>query len=506
MEDLEKPKKILILGGGTAGWMTANLLIRAWGDRGFEVTLIEAPDIGIIGVGEGSTPLLRSFMNSIGLKEQDWMPACNATYKLGIRFDGWSTMAGFPRYFHPFPAQVDDYTAPVFFQNCFARRNGLDVEGHPDHFFLNTYMAEHKRSPYAGESFPFTTQYGYHFDSGLLGQYLGDVARRRGVRHVQAEVTEVKINARGEIESVVDDTGQRYEADYFIDCTGFRSTLLQKTLKVPFVPFADNLFNDSAVVFPTPRPEDLAPQTISTALKFGWAWTIPLTSRIGNGYVYSSAYTTPEEAERELRTFTGVGEAADIEARHLKMKVGRVLKHWEGNCLAVGLSQGFIEPLEATALVFVQTTVKRFIWALESANFSTEKRDWFNEDINQRFEAVRDYIVAHYVVNSRSDTDYWRDNANNKVSGSLYDVIASWTAGKDLNDELKRQKISDFYPPVSWHCLLAGYGIYPAKEGLKTRDAAKHQAKLDEIHDFIRRCSLNYVPHMDLLHAQPQAM
>jgi hypothetical protein len=171
--------------------------------------------------------------------------------------------------------------------------------------------------------------------------------------------------------------------------------------------------------------------------------------------------------------------------------------------VAVGLSQGFIEPLEATALLLVQLTVQNFIWALETGNFTTEKRDWFNDDVNGRFEAVRDYIVAHYVVNSRADDDYWQDNANNdKVSRQLYDVISTWTSGKNLTDELKRQKNKDYYPTMSWHCLLAGYGIYPPKEGLQARDAEKHQAKLNEIHEFIRRCSLNYTPHMELLRSQ----
>ena len=501
-----EPRKILILGGGTAGWMAANLMIKAWGRHGFDITLIESPDIGIIGVGEGSTPMLKTFMKTIGLDEKDWMPACNATYKLGIRFDGWSTMPGFPRYFHPFPAQIDNFTSPVFFHNSMARRNGLDVEGHPDHFFLNTYMAEQKRSPFAGENFPFTTLYGYHFDSGLLGKYLGEVARKRGVNHVHAKVVDTKVSADGQIEAVTDDDGRSYEADYFVDCTGFHSMLLQQALNVPFIPFAENLFNDSAVVFPTARPEEIAPQTISTALRYGWAWTIPLTSRIGNGYVYSSAYTTADEAEQELRAFTGVGDSTDVEARHLKMKVGRVAKHWESNCLAVGLSQGFIEPLEATALLLVQLTVQDFISALETGDFTTEKREQFNDKINARFDAVRDYIVAHYVVNSRGDTDYWRDNGNNNnVSRSLYDVIATWTNGQNLTDELKRQKIEEYYPTMSWHCLLAGYGIYPAREGLLARDVKKHQAKLDEIHEFIRRCSLNYAPHMESLELQAGA-
>jgi hypothetical protein len=195
-----------------------------------------------------------------------------------------------------------------------------------------------------------------------------------------------------------------------------------------------------------------------------------------------------------------------VEARHLKMKVGRVARHWEGNCVAVGLSQGFIEPLEATALLLVQLTVQSFIWALETGNFTAKKRDWFNDDVNGRFEAVRDYIAAHYLVNSRTEGDYWLDNANNaRVSRSLYDVIATWTAGRNLTDELKRQNNKDYYPTMSWHCLLGGYGIYPAREGLRARDQEKHQAKLDEIHEFIRRCSMNYAPHMELLESQQRA-
>jgi hypothetical protein len=487
--------------------MAANLMIKAWGERGFGITLVESPDIGIIGVGEGSTPMLKTFMSSIGLDEQDWMPACNATYKLGIRFDNWSSMPGFSRYFHPFPAQLDDLTSPPFFQNSMARRNGLDVEGHPDHFFLNTYMAEQKLSPFAGENFPFTTLYGYHFDSGLLGDFLADLARKRGVQHVRARVTDATLDGAGNIAAVIDDGGRRIEADYFVDCTGFRSLLLQQTLRVPFVSFKDNLFNDAAVVFPTPRPEAVAPRTVSTALMNGWAWTIPLTSRIGNGYVYSSAYTSADAAEQELRAFTGIGDSADIEARHLQMKVGRVAEHWKGNVVAVGLSQGFIEPLEATALLLVQLTIQGFIKALDEGNFGDSQRAAFNNDISARFNAVRDYIVAHYVVNSRDDSRYWQDNANNsKVSQSLFGVISTWTSGKDLTGELKRQNIENFYPPMSWHCLLAGYGIYPAAEGLQTRDAEMHRGKLAEIREFIRRCALNYVPHMDVLNAQASAV
>jgi len=194
--------------------------------------------------------------------------------------------------------------------------------------------------------------------------------------------------------------------------------------------------------------------------------------------------------------------SADVEVRHLSMKVGRTAEQWAGNCIAVGLSQGFIEPLEATALLLVQFTVQSFIWSLETANFTDAKRDRFNHAVNSRFDAVRDYVMTHYLVNSRTDTDYWRANAdNNKVSSSLYDIISIWTAGKDLTAELRRQKLEDYYPSTSWHCLLAGYGVYPAREGLHARDTELHQAKLNEIREFIRRCALNYAPHMEVLAA-----
>ncbi len=492
-------KKIVILGGGTAGWMAANLMAARWQDRDFDISLIEAPDIGIIGVGEGSTPQLKGFMDSIGVDESEWMPACKATYKAGITFRGWSTKSGFPSYFHPFPAQPDDYTAPAFFYNSYVRRQGIDVEGHPDHFFLATYLAQHKLAPIAPEHFPFEINYGYHFDSGLLGQFLSKVAAGRGVDHVRAKVTDVKLDERGDIEALLTDEGQRIEADVFVDSSGFRALLIQQALRVPFVSFDKNLFNDAAVVMPTPPDEDVECQTISTALKNGWAWRIPLTHRIGNGYVYSSGFCSADEAETELREHLGLLDS-DVEARHLKMRVGRVERHWEKNCLAIGLSQGFIEPLEATALHLVQETVVGFIEAYEEGGFTDRYRQRFNDSVNERFENVRNYIVCHYRVNSRTDTEYWIENGrNNHLSSSLRGVLETWVGSKNLSDELDRQKIDNYYPSMSWHCLLAGYGLYPTDEQLKPGNETATKFKLPVIHDFIRRCGMNFKPHKELL-------
>ncbi len=492
-------KKIVIVGGGTAGWITANLMAARWGNLGFTITLLESSQIGIIGVGEGSTPQLKGFMDSLKIEESEWMHECNATYKVGISFRNWSTVPGYTHYFHPFPAQPDDYTAPGFFHNSFVRRKGIDVEGHPDHFFLATHLAQKKLAPIASENFPFEVNYGYHFDSALLGKFLGKKAVERGVEHKEAKINGVILNERGEIASVTTEAGETIHADFFVDCSGFVGLLIQKALKIPFKSFKDNLFNTSAVVMPTPNDEEIESQTISTALKNGWAWSIPLTSRIGNGYVYSSHFCTKDEAETELRAHLGMLDS-EVGARHLEMNVGRVEEHWAKNCLAVGLSQGFIEPLEATALHLVQETVQGFITHYEEGGFTNKKCEEFNASVNQRFEAVRDYIVCHYRVSSRKDTDYWIENGRNEnISLSLRAILQTWIGGKNLSDELDRQKIDNYYPSVSWHCLLAGYGIYPTPEQLKPGNDLAHKYKIDNIQNFIKRCSLNFKPHRQQL-------
>lgn len=498
-------KHIVVVGGGTAGWMAANLMAKSWQDQPVTITVIESPEIGIIGVGEGSTPQLKGLMDFLGLAEADWMPACHATYKTGIRFDGWSTKPGFTSYFHPFAAQPDDYTAPAFFYNSYVRRQGIDVEGHPDRFFLATYLAQHQLAPIANENFPFEINYGYHFDSSLLGKLLAENAAKLGVVHLQDTIEQVELSPSGDIAALVTRAGAKVSADIFIDCSGFRGLLIQQALQVPFVSFNDNLFNDSAVVVQTPGQTTLDCQTISTAMQHGWRWTIPLTHRNGNGYVFSSAFCSADQAETEFRQSLGLLDS-ELQCRHLKMKVGQLSKHWVKNCVAVGLSQGFIEPLEATALHLVQETVQGFIEHYQAGNFSNEQSEQFNASVQQRFEAIRSYIVAHYRVNSRQDTEYWRANANNqRIPSSLYQILKVWLSGQNLSDELARQQIDQYYPSMSWHCLLAGYGIYPDPKQLKAGNAVAEKYDLANIEQFIRRCGLNFVDHRRVVEQQASA-
>jgi hypothetical protein len=494
------PKKIIIVGGGTAGWMTALMYGEALIKRGVEICVLESPTVGVIGVGEGSTPALKRYFDSLGIQESEWMPACNATYKCGIAFDGWSTKPGYDSYFHPFATMVDNLTLPAYMENVHARQRGTDIDARPNRYFLSSRLSDACLAPKGAESFPFFTTYGYHFDATLLGQFLHRRAVALGVQYQSCHVTHALMNEHGDIAAVATQEGEQLAADFFIDCSGFSALLIRKTLETPFVSYADNLFNDSAIAMPSEIGEKIPTLTVSTAMQHGWAWKIPLTNRYGNGYVYSSAFVSSDEAERELRTKLGLLES-DTQARHLKMKLGRVTRHWNRNVLAVGLSQGFLEPLEATALYLTQMTAAIFLLFLEKGDLSDKARDVYNQQIHDYFDGHRDYIVTHYKTNSRTDTPYWRANAENlgSVSDSLKHIFQTWIEGKDLAAEIRRQDIERYYPVLSWYALLAGMGSFP---DIDTSAGADPVAPLD---DFMRRCALNFRDHRTVLNQLAKA-
>ena len=485
---------VVILGGGTAGWMAANIMAKRWLSLDINITLVESLEIGSIGVGEGSTPQLKGFFDFIGIDESDWMPRCHATYKNGITFKGWSSRPGYDSYFHPFPAATDAHAAQAFVYNCYLRRNHIDIDTHPDKYFLPAYLAKEGLGPKPDYNFPFFVSYGYHFDSRCIGDLLKNHGKKNGIIYRQAKICEVIKSPNGNIDYVLTEDGDAISADFFVDATGFSGLLIQKTLKVPFVSFKQNLFNDSAVVLSTENAEGPNSHTVSSAMKYGWRWDIPLTNRSGSGYVYSSDFCSHDDAETELRKSLGLLDSA-VSARHINMRVGRVEKHWYRNCLAVGLSQGFIEPLEATALHLVQETVDQFIDLFEQGNFSNKLESQFNKIINDRFEGIRDYIVCHYHINSRKDTDYWKENAENQhISDSLRHILSTWVGGQDLTRELHRQDIEKYYTSISWHCMLSGYGFYP-NHTLKKDEKRASRFSSEHIGDFHSRCALNFKHH-----------
>ena len=489
-----KPPHIVVLGGGSAGWITACLLHKEWGAKGGRVTVVESPQIGIIGVGEGSTPQLKAMFDHLGIAEAEWMAACNATYKLGIRFTGWSERPGFESYFHPFPGPVDLHTEPGFIQNCTLARRGFDVPAHPDQWFLAASLADQCKAPHPAENFPFAPSYGYHFDAHRLGEFLRDWAVGQGVEHRPLKVVEIELTDAGDVAALLCEGGERIEGEFFVDCSGFRSFIAQEKLGVPFRSFSGNLFNDRAVVLATEQQGSFKPQTDSFAMRAGWRWSIPLTNRVGNGYVYSSRHISDEEAEAELRAGIGMTDS-DQQARVLQMKVGRVEDSWHRNCLAAGLAQGFIEPLEATALHIVIATALEFAQAFAAGNYTPQHRGAFNRGVAARHDAIRDYIVAHYRMNQRRDTDYWRENASNHdLSDSLKAMMTAWFTHKDIAATNAEVNEVQAYSSMSWHCLFAGYGTFPPTEKVVALPSNLRAADQESARRIIDSSSLNFQP------------
>jgi hypothetical protein len=322
------------------------------------------------------------------------------------------------------------------------------------------------------------------------------------VRHLERHVTQVLLDEHGDIDRLQLDGDEPLAADFFVDCTGFASLLIGKALQTPFKSYSDNLFNDAAVALPSPIEGPISSQTVSTALKSGWAWKIRLTNRYGNGYVYSSAHCSADQPETELRQHLGLLDA-DIEPVHLRMRVGSMAKHWNRNCVAIGLAQGFIEPLEATALLLVQRTAMALVDALEVGDLGEAAQARFNAAIHRHFEGTRDFIVAHYKTNSRTDTDYWLANAaNTNLSDPLRELLGTCLARQPLIGGLQKGRFGYGFSTMSWYALLAGVGVFP-DEGLRAPTAAQAQFDPVTIDNLLSRSALDFQDHRELLRHIP---
>ncbi|MBE1298863.1 MAG: tryptophan 7-halogenase [Alteromonadaceae bacterium] len=486
---------ILVVGGGTAGWMTALYLSKKLNKK-TKISLVESEDIGIIGVGEGSTPYLKHFFQELDIPEKEWMAACDATYKTGIQFDNWSTEPAFESYFHPFFNAFDKKPADMFFYNSGLRRRGFEADAHPEHYFTAAYMAKEKRSPVTPSKLEFDIDYAYHFDSVKLGQFMREKAKAQGVEHLIANIVSAKVASDSSIMSVQCDQGDVLTADFFVDCTGFASLLLQQTLKRPFDSYSQTLFNDAAVAIQTPHEaqQSAAPQTVSKALSAGWMWNIPLTTRWGNGYVYSSKYLDADAAEKELKRELDIPDDSDIKVKHLKMRVGRVSEHWYKNCVGIGLSQGFIEPLEATALMLVQFGIQNLTKVLNCEKVEVKQVVDYNNEMNRLFDGVKDYISVHYALNTRHDSEYWADCREKiKLTATVKDLIKSWDRGEDFEAELTKHHSELVYLRPSWYCILSGMGRFAHH--------LKHHPKAGPVHiakEYCHRITNKHFPTLEV--------
>ena len=492
------PDKVLIVGGGTAGWMAALHMQDAWGDKGVDICLIESPMIGTVGVGEGTTPRLREYFTRLDIPESEWMPPCHATYKCGISFPEWSTVEGYESYFHPFFSNRDKKYIQYFWDNCKLRRGGHDVPAHPDDYFLTTALARQQRSPISKHNGANESIYGYHFDAALMGEFLKGKATQRGVTLIQDTITDVKTKENGDISHVKTENHGEIKADLFVDCSGFKGLLIRQALGEELKSTKAYMFNDSAIAIPTPikNQNEIISETISKAMKHGWVWHIPLSNRMGNGYVYSSDYISKEEVETEFREYLGK-DAEGVKALHLRWNPGRLENHWKNNCVAIGLSQGFLEPLEALMTNVIQLSIERFTDSCERGDFTDRYREDFNSQVNGFIDGILDYLQLHYKLNSRDDTAYWRDNRDNpNMSAQLAGVLNAWDDNEGIKGVLSENISQQVYPPLSWQCMLAGMGRFPepgkgslrlpARNQQRARDSSEEQAK-------------NFYPHAEYL-------
>ncbi|MBW4718049.1 tryptophan halogenase family protein [Saccharothrix obliqua] len=513
------PDHVVVVGGGTAGWMTASYLKAAFGDR-VAVTLVESGRIGTIGVGEATFSDIRHFFQFLDLKEEDWMPACNATYKLAVRFEDWRRPGH--HFYHPFEQMRSVGGFPLadwwlqngptdrFDKDCFVIASLCDAGRSPR--YLDGGLFEQEYVEGADEPAGLTmsehqgrTQfpYAYHFEAALLAKYLTAYSVERGVRHVVDEVLDVRLDDRGWIDHVVTKDHGEITGDLFVDCTGFRGLLLNKALEVPFISYQDTLPNDSAVALQVPldmRARGMRPCTTATAQEAGWIWTIPLFGRIGTGYVYAKDYCSPDEAERTLREFVGPA-AADVEANHIRMRIGRSAESWRNNCVAIGLSSGFVEPLESTGIFFIHHAIEQLVKHFPAADWNPRQREMYNSAVANVMDGVREFLVLHYKAAARDDTRYWKDTKTRAVPDGFAERVERWQA--QLPDT---ENIFPYYhglPPYSYMCILLGGGAIPVRpspalaksddtaareEFAAIRDRARHLVeRLPAQYDYVER-------------------
>ncbi|MET8160160.1 tryptophan halogenase family protein [Sphaerisporangium sp. NPDC005289] len=507
-------KNVVIVGGGTAGWMTASYLASAFGDR-VSITLVESKRISTIGVGEATFSTVRHFFEYLGLREQDWMPHCNASYKLGIRFENWREKGHY--FYHPFerlrivdgfpmtdwwlhkkPSERFDRDVFLMASICDDKRSPRYLDGRlfEQDFVEGREPAETTRTTLLDQGTQFP--YAYHFDASLLANYLSGYAKERGVTQILDDVVEVGRDERGWISHVRTAEHGDVTGDLFVDCTGFRGLLINKTMKEPFISFQDTLPNDSAVALRVPvdmEEQGLRPCTTATAQDAGWIWTIPLFGRIGTGYVYASDYSTPEEAERTLREFVGP-QAEEMEANHIRMRVGRTRNPWVGNCVAIGLSCGFVEPLESTGIFFIQHGIEQLVKHFPALGWDSALTDSYNRVMADAIDGVREFLVLHYKAAARNDNAYWRDAKTRTTPDGLQERFDQWRSKPPAADTIFPRYHG--FESYSYLAILLGMGGVPMKPtpalALMDGTAADKEFQMlkDESLDLVKRLPSQY--------------
>ncbi|MDF5735991.1 MULTISPECIES: tryptophan halogenase family protein [unclassified Nostoc] len=473
-------ENVVIVGGGSAGWMTAAYLSKAL-DRNIQITLVESSNITKVGVGEATFSTIKLFFDFLGLQEYEWMPKCNATYKMAIKFVNWNAKG--QDFYHPFQRYevIDGFDISEWWLKMKKDQEAFDYA-----CFLIPWLCDHQSSPryFDGKVFDNKVQnefsqehivkknildnlkiqypYAYHFDANLLARFMKDYAMERGVKQIVDDVVDIKLTEDGSIDSLTTKEHGILSGDLFIDCTGFSGLLINKALGEPFISYSESLLCDRAIAMQIPtdlKKDGINPYTTATALSSGWVWNIPLYGRNGTGYVYSSAFISPEEAEQEFRQHLGV-VADNCKSSHIKMRIGRNRNSWVKNCVAIGLSSGFVEPLESTGIFFIQHGIEELVSHFPSKYFNEELIHSYNKVIANCIDGVREFLTLHYYASDRTDTDFWRATKNNiKVSEELQEKLRLWKNRLPSNKSINPKYHG--FESYSYSVMLMGLNYMP---------------------------------------------
>lgn len=448
-------KRVVIVGGGTAGWNAAALFARTLG-KVISITLVESDEIGIVGVGEATIPPIINFNNALGFDEADFLRATQGSIKLGIQFENWGSIGD--SYMHAFGSIGKDF-AFCGFHHFWLRSQQEGIASDYWDFSLNYQTAKKnkfaKLNQIPGTQLPGIS-YAYHFDAGLYARYLRKYCERGGVTRVEGIIRRAHQHPdTGFIESVELESGQLIEGDLFIDCSGFRGLLIEQVLETGYEDWTHWLPCDRALAVPTETHGAIKPYTRSIAHTAGWQWNIPLQHRTGNGHVYCSAYMSDDEAASTL--LQHVESKPLAEPKSIPFKTGRRRKQWNKNCIAFGLASGFLEPLESTSIHLVQSGLRRLVQHFPHNGIKQAEVDEFNRQSQVELEQIRDFIIMHYKVNNRTDSQFWIDCRNMDIPESLQNRLELFkTSGKVFKqgDEL--------FQEIAWQQVLLGQGLVPS--------------------------------------------
>ena len=447
-------RKVVVVGGGTAGWMSAALLSRVVG-KNVKIELVESEEIGTVGVGEATIPQIRYLCDALRVPEAEFLAAVNGTYKVGIQFVNWARIGD--RYIHTF-GDVGRRLGVLDFHQVWLRARQLGVETDIGDYSFGAIAARDNKFDHVdkiGDTGLLGLGYAFHFDASLVAKLLRKISEAKGVTRTEGRIRDVKLDPEsGFIESVKLESGQVVAGDLFIDCTGFRGLLIEQELKTGWEDWSHWLRNDSAVAVQTESLSSLAPYTRSMARSAGWQWKIPLQHRVGNGLVYSSPYMPDEEATRTL--LDNVDGKTINEPRVIKFRTGRRLKQWNRNCVALGLSSGFLEPLESTSIHLIQNGIIRLIKLFPFREIDQAAVDQYNEDVKTEIEFIRDFIILHYHLTQRGDSPYWDDCRNMQVPDTLLHKVSLFASSG-----LIAQHPYDLFADQSWAAVMLGQGIMP---------------------------------------------